>query len=329
MSRVLALLGRGVERRSDLLRKHLDNRWETIVHGTGKEGEKVRSATAAIGMTDAVHWKNEIPALRFLQIPGAGLDGLNMKNLPKGCVVCNVHEHEGSITEYVFACLVYFNRGWIEQAQADLRNGKWPFFDRIGQPCRPSMCGRKIGILGFGRIAQRCARVALSLNMEVLVHTRTLPSPADLADRWGTIRFVSSIQELAMNVDYFLVACLLKEETEGIVDRAILEVMQSHTILINVSRAHIVNERALYESLRNRRIGGAILDVWYRYPFSESDEITGSELPFHLLDNVLVTPHLAANTKDMVERRWKCMADNLNRFLEGRPLINQVFVANG
>ena len=329
MNKIVALLGWGVKRRIDVLRMHLDRRWEAVLYGAGEEAEKARSATAAIGMPDAIDWKNEMPGLRFLQIPGAGLDGVEVKNLPGGCIVCNVHEHEGSIAEYVFACLFHLNGGWIEHAQAELRNGNWIFFDRIGEPCRPSICGRKLGILGFGRIAQRCARIALSLNMEVLVYTRTIASAASSTDPCGAIRFVSSVEELAMKADYFLVACPLNERTEGIVNAALLEVMQSHTVVINVSRARVVDEHAFFESLRSGRIGGAVIDVWYRYPLSESEKITGSELPFHLLDNVLLTPHVSANTEDMVERRWKCIANNLNRFLEGGPLINQVFVSNG
>jgi len=321
----LALVGEGVTRRADWLRSQIDPKWEISVSGGEGNTKTIRNATAAIGMPRAIEWRNEIPSLRLLQLPGAGLDGLSAMDVPDGCVVCNVYRHEASVAEYVFSSLFYLTSKWIEHASSRLKAGAWVFFDRVGGESRPSICGRRFGVVGFGHIARRCAEVAVSLDMEVSVYTRTIRSRSEL-ERKG-ICFVSSVEELARTVDVFLVACPLTPQTVGLVNEEVLQCMHPHTIVINVARAQVVDEGALFDAVSAQKIGGAILDVWYRYPTSGSDNLTGSEFPFHLLDNVVVTPHLAANTEHMVRRRWEFMAGNVNNFVKGRALENVVSLA--
>lgn len=89
----------------------------------------------------------------------------------------------------------------------------------------------------------------------------------------------------------------------------------------------MVEEKALFEVLRGHRIAGAALDVWYRYPETGEQIMLPSALPFHELDNVLMTPHLSAWTEAMIERRWAKIAANLDALIEGRPLQNVVSTA--
>ena len=100
--------------------------------------------------------------------------------------------------------------------------------------------------------------------------------------------------------------------------------MRPEAVLINVSRAAIVEEAGLYEALRARRIGGAILDVWYAYPTPDAPDAAPSRFPFQALDNVLMTPHASAWTREMVGRRWRFIAANLDRLARGEPVQNVV-----
>jgi phosphoglycerate dehydrogenase-like enzyme len=95
-----------------------------------------------------------------------------------------------------------------------------------------------------------------------------------------------------------------------------------------LSRAEVIEEAALFETLRASRIAGAGLDVWYRYPDTGDQTMLPSALPFHELDNVLMTPHLSAWTVAMIERRWRKIASNLDALAEGRPLENIVGATN-
>jgi len=99
-------------------------------------------------------------------------------------------------------------------------------------------------------------------------------------------------------------------------------------VLVNVSRAEIVDEAALYAALRDARIGGAILDVWYRYPASEHDTAAPAGHPFWELPNAWCTPHSSAWTHQLPRRRYAVIAENVNRLVSGEPLRNVVRAAH-
>lgn len=311
----LVLVGEASKKGRPYLNKLLDSAW-TVVDFDAAGPERL-SAVAAIGMPAGLRWKEQLPKLGFLQLSGAGLDGLDFTLLPAGCRVCNVYEHEASIAEYVFTALFHLeNQGWLARAQAGFKKGEWLHLDRIGQPPRPTVCGKRMGILGYGHIGRRCAEIAAALNMKVTVHTRTKPA--------GKVDLAASVEDLAKVSDYLLVACPETPETRGLVGEKALALLPSHAKLINISRGPVVEERALFDALSQRRIGGAILDVWYQYPASSAEPRHGSRFAFHELENVILTPHLCAHTPEMVERRWTFMAANLNRFLKNQPLLNAV-----
>jgi len=99
--------------------------------------------------------------------------------------------------------------------------------------------------------------------------------------------------------------------------------MKPTAILVNVSRAEIVDEEALYEALVESRIGGAALDVWYRYP-SGPDPTPPARRPFHELPNVLMTPHVSGWTEGMLEARAKLIAENIRRTARGEAPVNLI-----
>lgn len=320
----MALVGEGVRRQAGELRDALGPGWETLEHPEARRNQ-LQASPMAVGMPSALHWAREMPALQLLQLPGAGTEGLDPERLPDGCVVCNVYEHEGSVAEYVFACLQHLTAGWLPEADAALRLGRWAYLDRTGHPPRASLCGKRLGVLGFGHIGRRCAEIAQAMDMKVLVHTRSAPADEERAQRWPRVEFVVSVAALAEASDYLVVACPLTDETRGLVDAEALRALGPEGILVNVARGDVVEERALYEALAGRRIGGAVLDVWYRYPGTGDDVLTGSEFPFEELDNVVVTPHLAAHTEYMVWKRWEFIAANLARFAAGEKPRNLVW----
>src|SRR4030095_3381943 len=93
--------------------------------------------------------------------------------------------------------------------------------------------------------------------------------------------------------------------------------------LVNVARAEIVNEDALYRALLERRIAGAALDVWYRYP-KEPGPPSPARRPFHELSNVLMTPHVSGWTEGMLEARAKLIAENIERIARGAPPLQLI-----
>ena len=112
----------------------------------------------------------------------------------------------------------------------------------------------------------------------------------------------------------------------GLIDARRLSLMKPCAFLINISRGQVVDEEAIYLALRDRRIGGAALDVWWQYPNAEEPQRRGSRYPFHELPNIIATPHNSGWTSGMVERRWNEIAGNIGRFIRGEPLENIVVV---
>jgi phosphoglycerate dehydrogenase-like enzyme len=159
--------------------------------------------------------------------------------------------------------------------------------------------------------------------MNVLAVKRT-PEP-DLAARYG-LEFLGgkeSLPELLQRSDFVVLALALTDESRGIIGAAELAMMKPTAYLINVSRAPLVEEHALYSALRDRRIRGAALDVWYKYPLAKEPALPAS-LPFGELENVILTPHNSANTDDTYLRRAEDVMENIRRLIEGRSLKNQV-----
>jgi phosphoglycerate dehydrogenase-like enzyme len=100
--------------------------------------------------------------------------------------------------------------------------------------------------------------------------------------------------------------------------------MRPDAVIVNVGRGPVIDERALYEALAGRRIGGAVINTWYRYPTPDDPNPLPSALPFHDLDTILMTPHMSAWTHGTISRRQKVIAANINNLAASRPLVNVV-----
>jgi phosphoglycerate dehydrogenase-like enzyme len=181
---------------------------------------------------------------------------------------------------------------------------------------------KTIGLVGYGAIAREIAKRASAFDMRVIAVSRSerdCPAPLDW---YGTME---RLHELLDQSDYAVLTCELNDETRGLIDTAEFDVMGRETTLINVARADIVDEDALYTALKEKIIRGAILDVWYKYPTGPlTNPGTGGGMPsrydFAALENVLMTPHCSANTEGTMTRRVLGMANNLNLVAKGeRP----------
>jgi phosphoglycerate dehydrogenase-like enzyme len=124
--------------------------------------------------------------------------------------------------------------------------------------------------------------------------------------------------------DTVAICTALGPETTGLIDERRLALMKPGVFLINIARGQVIDEDALYAALRDGRLGGAAIDVWWQYPSPAEPNRRGSRHPFHELPNVIVTPHNSGWTSGMVRRRWDEIADNMARFVRGDSLINLV-----
>ena len=261
--------------------------------------------------------------LRLVQVPGAGLDRIDRAALPAGASLANAYGHETGIAEYVLGAMLALTRDFARLDTA-LRRGAWESQWAVGvtppSPW-PELAGRTVAILGYGRIGQALARRARAFDMRVLAIRRDLsrPSAVDVDLLAGPER----LDEVLGRADYVVLTLPLTTATRGLLSAARLGAMQRTAMLINVSRAEIVDETALYQALAERRIAAAALDVWYRYP-TEAAPMLPAHQPFHQLPNVLMTPHVSGWTTGMLEARARLIAENIARTARGDPPLNRI-----
>ncbi len=126
-----------------------------------------------------------------------------------------------------------------------------------------------------------------------------------------------------------LIALPLAEDPRGLIDAARFSQMKPNGVIINVGRGRVIDEGALYSALEKRRIGGAIIDVWYTYPTLDEPDRPASKYPFQALDNIIMTPHFSAGSEAMRARRWNFVAANLDRLAKGELPRNICFEGTG
>ncbi len=256
--------------------------------------------------------------VRLYHAPAAGIDAIDRSRLPPGAALCNCFGHEDAIAEYVMTALL-LRHVPIPQANERLRQGRWDFW--AGQPgsLRTELGARTIGLLGFGHIGKAVAARAKAFGTRVLVCNRT---PATVGGAVDESFGLDQLTTFMGRVDAVVVSLPLTDATRNIIGRAELAAMRADAVIINVGRGPVLEEQALYDALAQGRIGGAIIDTWYTDPSADAPVTHPSRLPFHTLQNVVMTPHMSGWTEGMIRRRQQTIADNINRLVRGEPLVN-------
>jgi phosphoglycerate dehydrogenase-like enzyme len=262
--------------------------------------------------------------LRAFHYPGAGVADLDPACYPAGCQVLNVYEHETPIAEYVLMAMLAHTTRLLTYLET-FRAGRWDGSGRVGGETHGELTGRTVGMFGYGHIGQAIASRARAFGMRVAAVAKDpVPPHAVQPDFFAG---PERLPELLRQSDFFVVAAPATRETEGAIGAAELGLLPAHAMLINVSRAEIVGEQALYDALAGGRIAGAALDVWYQYP-PAGQAGHGSRLPFHQLPNVICTPHYSAWSREMILRRIGRMCEALNRLARGEPPERVVLVGS-
>jgi phosphoglycerate dehydrogenase-like enzyme len=260
--------------------------------------------------------------LKLVQVPGAGLDRIDRSALQAAVALANAYGHETGIAEYAIGAVLTLTREFA-QLDAALRVGEWKSQWAVGRqppPVWPELAGRTIGILGYGRIGRAVAQRARAFDMNICAVRRNIDG---INDDPAILGGPDRMDEVLQRSDYVVIAMPATPDTIGSIDRRQLGLMKSTVFLVNVSRAEIVDENALYDALAQRSIAGAALDVWYRYP-REPGRAAPATCPFHDLPHVLMTPHVSGWTDGMLEARAKLIAENIRRVAQGERPLNLV-----
>jgi lactate dehydrogenase-like 2-hydroxyacid dehydrogenase len=254
------------------------------------------------------------PGLRVVSNYAVGYDNIDVRACAaRGVAVGNT---PGALTEttadFAFALILAAARR-IPEASRFVQAGKWTSWGPL-LLLGSDVSGATLGIVGFGRIGQAVARRARGFGMEILYSSRTAVDPAIEAELGA--RQVP-LAELLAQSDFVSLHVSLGPETRHLIDTAALTLMKPTAILVNTARGPVVDSAALFAALRDRRIGGAALDVTDPEPLPLDDPLLG-------LDNCLIVPHVASATTATRGRMAQMAAANLIAGLRGEPLPTPV-----
>ncbi len=215
-----------------------------------------------------------------------------------------------SLAEFVFCGMMYFDKK-IALMNQQKSEGRWENIDRVDE-----LHGKTLGIVSYGSIGQACARLAKAFGMRVLALRRRpeLCSDDPLVDRaYGA----DGIRDMFAESDFVAVCSPNAPGTRGLIGAAELAAMKPDAVILNVGRGPVIVESALIEALREKRIRGAVLDVFDVEPLPAGH-------PFYSLDNLLLSPHSADHTPGWTDNAMEFFLENFERFRAGAPLENLV-----
>src|SRR5215469_5464774 len=269
-------------------------------------------------------WKKdfpEAPRLKFLQSPAAGLDLIDVPSIRSGVTVCNVDGHEQAIAEYVLMTMLAWSHQLVDIATAFRDHSSWAGGGAGGGPLHGEILGKTVGVVGYGKIGREVAKRAAAFGCTVIAANR---SPIADKGEASEIYPLGELDKMLPRCDIVVIAAGLGPQTRNLIDAGRLALMKPTALLVNIGRAAICDEQALYAALKDNKIGGAALDVWWRYPTPAEPLNRPSQLPFHELPNVLMTPHCSSATVEARDRRLSGVARNIDRFVRGEALRNVV-----
>jgi phosphoglycerate dehydrogenase-like enzyme len=258
---------------------------------------------------------NGLPRLRWVHATSAGAGeqvrraGLPAEALERVAVTTSSGVHAVPLAEFAIFGLLAMAKD-LPRLIEDQRARAWP---EVRQPFR-ELSGQTLFLLGLGEIGREVARLGKALGMRTVGFRRTQGPPPQWVDE---VHGPHRLAELAGRADAMVVSLPLTDQTAGLIDRATIQGLPPDCIFVNVGRGGVVDEPALVDALRDRRIAGAILDVFATEPLPADSTLW-------TLPNVLVTPHAAALSARENERITELFVDNLRRYLDGQPLRNIV-----
>ena len=294
--------------------------WMARIRELGVEACEADSEAAAMDLiADAdAYYGRMTPALlaaakklRWIQATSAGLDGYYFPELRDSEVtVTNLRGiYSDVIAEHVFALLLSMARG-IPAYFRSQQEGRWENNDI---PVI-HVAGTTLGVLGLGGIGLAVAERGHAFGMRVLALD---PAPKGRPDYVERIYGVHELHEMLGEVDFFVICVPHTGETDRMIDAAALKAMKPSAIFINIGRGKVVDLAALTRALGNGEIAGAGLDVFEEEPLPEGH-------PLWAMENVMITPHVAAISDRIEDRRIGLILENIQRFRDGEPLLNVV-----
>ena len=248
-----------------------------------------------------------LPNLKFIALTGlraASLDSqaCSARRIPVSTTAAG---RTSAVTaELAFGLILAAARDFA-RAERNMRNGRWHEGLRGGTVLE----GKRLGVIGLGKLGGRVAGYAKAFGMEVVAWSQNLT--AERAGEVGAVKVTK--EELLRTSDFITIHLVLSDRTRGLVGAADLALVKPGATLVNTSRGPIVDEKAMLDALRNGRLAHAALDVYDREPLPADHPLRG-------MVNVTLLPHLGYVSEDVYATFWGQSIDNVEAWLDGKPI---------
>lgn len=272
----------------------------------------------------------ESPHLKWIQLHYAGLDGVISRPIAQETdieITSASGIHAVPIAEYCMSLLL----AWEYQLPLAIEHQKQALWvEKPHHVYRPqTLRGQTLGIVGYGSIARELARLAAQFGMNVLATKRNLLGSleddgyieAGTGDPSGEIPEriypTEALNLMVKACDYLVVTAPLTPETHHMINAEVIANMKPSAFIVNIARGAVIDEEALINALKHKKIAGAGLDVFEQEPLP-------ADSPLWTLDNVILTPHVSGNNTHYHDRAVALFAENLRRYVDHQPLLNRL-----
>lgn len=254
-------------------------------------------------------------SLRLLALYGGGADDVAYEALPAGCVVAESRGYEDSVAEHAIGLILAMTQNLPAAERATRRGCRLP--GDAGLVPSMELAGRTVGVVGFGRVGRELARRLAPFDCDILGVKRT--PDAYLKELMGLMELGGSdfLDTLLRASDVVVVTMPLTRETRSLIAGRELRLMKPGAFLVNISRAAVVDEDALFHALTSGLLRGAALDVSYD---EEAVDSPTAHRPLDRLGNVLLTPRIGAHSDNALRRAREGLREILAQYARGeRP----------
>ena len=251
---------------------------------------------------------DRMPKLEIIASASVGYDGIPVEYArSRGIPVTNTPDVLNDDVADLAIGLMIMTARRLVASDRYVREGRWPAGGEY--PLAYKASGKRVGILGMGRIGKEIGKRAEAMNNRVAYHSRNPVMDV-------TWQHYPDLVELARNSDFLIVIIPSTPQTSKIVSRDVIEALGPDGILVNVARGAVVDEEALVAALQSGKLGGAGLDVFIKEP----------EVPAALfaMDNVVLQPHVGSATFETRRAMSQLVVDNLDAHFAGRPLLTAI-----
>ena len=267
------------------------------------------TAFVGVGSTAKVDRKllAMFPNVKMISIFGVGYDGIDVAAVKeKGIKVTHTPDVlTDDVADLAMGLILSIGRR-IPQSDKFVRNGDW-----VSEPFTMThkVTGKRLGVVGLGRIGQAIAKRAAAFDMSIAYTGRRAKTNAPF-------RYYPTASELAANSDYLVVAVPGGDDTKNMINAQVLKALGPKGIVVNIARGSVIDQTALLQALKDKSIAGAGLDVFWDEPNIDPQ--------FFKLQNVVLTPHNGSNTHETRRAMADLALANLKAFFEERPLLTLI-----